>query len=166
MNDEQLETLITSRVQRRPRRADGNLKRWIHTLLWLNLNVSALLLLAVLARWYYDALKTLRHSVWRAPSRTLLAVPALGVPEAVAWIIWYLPRRPGARLWAGVIGVFVFWFLGCVMLFAALAWGLKVPTIVYGLLYIGLSHLLFAFFGDDGATYQFGGRGDGAKPRW
>ena len=162
MNEEELEALVMSRMQRTPRRAHGNLRRWIRILLWLNLNVSVLLLLAVLARWYYDALKTPKQRfdwlLW-GPSRALVGVPVLGVPEAVAWIIWYLPRRPGARLWAGGIGAFVFW-MGCGRLFAALAWGLKLLG-VHGLLYIyiGLSHLLFAFFGDDGATYQFGGRG-------
>jgi hypothetical protein len=130
MSEEELEDLVISRLQRKPRRADGNLRKWFRTLLWLNLNVSALVLLAVLAFAYYYISKSpvMQQSQWAAgpggPLRQLLGILVRGVLEAVAWVGWFLPRRPGARLWAGVLGIFSLWWSFCVSVFVAHVWSL------------------------------------------
>jgi hypothetical protein len=162
---------MMSHVQRKPHRAHGNLGRWIRRLLWLNLNVSVLLLFVMLVRAFYHTLSNFpgQRVWWFAPGGPvgrLFGIPWLLMVEAVPWIWFFLPRRPGARFWAGMLGMCFLFFLFCIPLFAAMVWDMKVPIERYIVLYVGLSHLLFAFFGDDGGKYRLLWPGnDGVWPK-
>jgi hypothetical protein len=129
-------------------------KRW-KSLAWHNLNVAALLVLiaGALDLWQYlENLPTHLKESWY-PEKP--GITALAVIEATLWAACLLPRRGGARLLGGIMGVILL-FVGVVpALMGASVLGIRGLPSVLLLFYAAVGHFLFALFGDDGVRYRF-----------
>jgi hypothetical protein len=128
--------------------------RW-KSLAWHNLNVAALLVLIAGALDLGEHDENLPNRLRESWYPEKPEITALAVIEATLWVACFLPRRAGARLLAGVLGVILL-FVGVVpSLMGGGVMGIRGLPSVLVLLYAAIAHFLFTLFGDDGVKYRF-----------